>query len=590
MTRAEQQRAAEQFAALMKRVRAVSAGASRQAIREVDAALAEAATRFAKVAAGTGTMTTADATRLLGTLTKSLKAVETTWVAATKKAQTTIFTAIVNQHKAVNFSVAKVTSLDATGVALRLDTVPAATRQLMAAARKGQTIDSIIKGHVGDAEDSIATFVKGATGKMPSAQAVAGIRRLLGGELPVDLGGMSKTDARVGASLPWKTERVITTESFEGYRQGNAQATTHAVVEMVAKWTTAKDHIVCPECIALSKADVGFGPGWYPPDRWPKAPHPNCRCYQGEIRVLGPAPDAVLAADPNVANPGQYAKRKALIERRRLAGLDAKGNPLPGVTPVTPPAPVVVLPPVVLPAPVAEPLPFIAPPVQQSTFAVPQVNIPIKVVKATGADKAVSDAAVAAVKQGLDELPATLKFKLNNAGLKVQVGRSGGNVNGLYKTAQREVFIKAVPRAEGGLKSTFIHEMGHATDFLVANNNEPGDFAWTWSTSRKGRTAFIQVNADLNRGSLHDAVTRLVQANAPANEIKRFRYLEYLKRCGYTRAQSSFEMEITADSFAALHGTTKIRGMWTPEEFRAMFPEIVSAFKDQLKTKGITLG
>jgi ABC-type transporter Mla MlaB component len=286
VTREEQRVAARQFAALMQRVRAASARASRGAIRKVDAALAEASVRFAKAAAGTQVMTKADAARLLTALERALADVETAWIAATKDAQAEILSAIVREHKAVNFSVAKVARVDAGGIALRLSTVPVETKALMKQLRKGSTIDAMIKDNMSTAEQAMADYIRSAVGEMPSAGAVRGIRRLLAGQLPVDLGGMTKADVKAGASIPWRAERVIITESFEGYRQGNALALTKAVVQMVAKWQTAGDNVVCPVCLGIARHDSGHGPGWYRPDQWPRNPHPHCRCGQGEIRIL----------------------------------------------------------------------------------------------------------------------------------------------------------------------------------------------------------------------------------------------------------------------------------------------------------------
>lgn len=286
MTHHEQQEAARQFTALMKRVRAASARASKAGIRKVDAALADAAARFASSAAGTSVLTSSDASRLLKTLAKALAEVETAWVTAAHVAQDTILDTIVSEHKVVNFRVASVVQVGKGGVAVRLNTVPSVTKKLMNKVRKGQTIDGLVADHMSDAEAAMASYIESAVGEMPSVNAVRGIRRLLGGDLPFDLGGMTKQELRVGASIPWKAERVIVTESFEGYRQGNADALSKGVVIMVAHWETAGDTIVCPVCLKISKTDVGHGKGWYPATTWPKNPHPHCRCGQGEIRVL----------------------------------------------------------------------------------------------------------------------------------------------------------------------------------------------------------------------------------------------------------------------------------------------------------------
>lgn len=285
MTNAERRAAERAYNAVLARVRRLAAGRSRSAIASVDKALREIGRRLK--ATGSGELTTREAASMIARISEALDTFEAHWALETRAATSAILKGIVVEHRKVNIEVARVLGLKDGGVALRIGRVPIQTERLLRAMRKGRTVRSVTSGHVEEVNRAMAEYLRNAVGKMPSDDAMRGIQRLLRGELPVDLGGMRKADVRIGASLPAKTERLIVTESFEGYRQAQAKALAGGVARMVAKWETAGDDVVCPICTAILNDDVGYGPGWYPPDEWPANPHPWCRCGQGEIKVLG---------------------------------------------------------------------------------------------------------------------------------------------------------------------------------------------------------------------------------------------------------------------------------------------------------------
>jgi hypothetical protein len=65
--------------------------------------------------------------------------------------------------------------------------------------------------------------------------------------------------------------------------------------------------VVVHNCDVLAESDFyGYGPGMYPPDKWPLAPHPFCACSQaGPVLFRPPSewgtpkpPSRALQADP----------------------------------------------------------------------------------------------------------------------------------------------------------------------------------------------------------------------------------------------------------------------------------------------------
>jgi hypothetical protein len=284
MTNAERREAERLYNALLVRVRRSSAGQSRAAVRAMNLLLDRVRRGLAE--GSREELTRAGAARIMARVSKLLEQFEIDWAVTTRGVTRNILRGIVTEHRKVASIVADVVGVRQGGIAARIGTVPAKTERILRMTRKGKSIRTITKGHVEAINEGIAGYLERATGTMPSANAMRGIQRLLRGELPIDLGQSSKESLRMAASLPSKAERLIVTESFESYRQGQAIALGAGPVRMVAYWETADDEIVCPICIGIQNKDVGFGKGWYPPDQWPANPHPWCRCGQGEIRIV----------------------------------------------------------------------------------------------------------------------------------------------------------------------------------------------------------------------------------------------------------------------------------------------------------------
>jgi hypothetical protein len=288
VTRAERKAAEASYRALLVRVRRLAASASRGAIRDIDRVTAEVIAGLNRIATSGEVLSAGKANEMIRKLRAGLDKIERAWLDTATAAPKQIVTGIVNQYRTVHFRVAAIAETKTGGIAVRLSTVPTKTGAAVQRALRGRgvTPGTLIRSHVRDIDRAFAAYIESATGVMPSARALEGMKRLLRGDLPFDLGGVTKAEARVAASLPWKIERLISTESFETYRQGQKEAQRAAPVRMVAKWELSERHEVPDECDKIANDDVGFGKGWYPPEEWPEAPHPNCQCGQGDIRFI----------------------------------------------------------------------------------------------------------------------------------------------------------------------------------------------------------------------------------------------------------------------------------------------------------------
>lgn len=78
-------------------------------------------------------------------------------------------------------------------------------------------------------------------------------------------------------------------------------------LEVADDHTYVANGVVVHNCDLLAETDAyGYGPGMYPPDKWPVAPHPHCACSAGEVIMRPPSewaqpkgPSRPLDIDPS---------------------------------------------------------------------------------------------------------------------------------------------------------------------------------------------------------------------------------------------------------------------------------------------------
>ena len=113
--------------------------------------------------------------------------------------------------------------------------------------------------------------------------------------------GIDETEVSAVRGLLYDARRILVTEGNGAHREANAAAMSESPVVIAAKWQLSGRHFRADACDVLAQTDAyGFGPGWYPPDRWPVHPHPHCGCYAGRTRFRRPAEWAA----PKPASPG----------------------------------------------------------------------------------------------------------------------------------------------------------------------------------------------------------------------------------------------------------------------------------------------
>lgn len=92
------------------------------------------------------------------------------------------------------------------------------------------------------------------------------------------------------SQLGYDARRIARSEVLNALREGDAQGMILSPVVSGARWQVSGRHHVVDECDVLAETDFhGLGPGVYPAELWPTAPHPHCGCYAGTPAMRRPS-------------------------------------------------------------------------------------------------------------------------------------------------------------------------------------------------------------------------------------------------------------------------------------------------------------
>lgn len=279
---------------MLRHLRRRAGKISQAEIRKYEAAIRALARQL--TARGTTPITKARAQSLGRAMDHILTEVDAVLQQVAARSIKTISTEITTQYQTVHARLYHAQGLPSGGVVQRFEVVPQRTlKRLATLGGRRFSLPRVVTKNVDMARTSVETYIRAATGKVPDEVAVRSILRLLDGKLPVDLPGLGLKETQLtGAKgLLHRGRRILATESFNTMREATAEGSARSPIIIVGHWGLSDGHADLPsspdECDDIATADVGYGPGWYLPEHWPKAPHPHCACPQDDTRVLDPS-------------------------------------------------------------------------------------------------------------------------------------------------------------------------------------------------------------------------------------------------------------------------------------------------------------
>lgn len=287
-----------------------------------------------------GTFSRKRAARLRNEILEMLDGLNLQVAQAVGQAQGVTVAQVTNLHAAALQALDDAYAQGALGMARRMTGVaPASLAQLLQRQGTARTFRTLYKRHLREAvpivdraiERAVLTGESSRTLTNRLARVMLGHEELLGDanreirKITVDeLRELGLDPARVGGlkSLYYDAKRIGVSEVNNALRETNRLALIESPVIEAVKWVTSGRHQVRDRCDDLAEDDQhGHGPGMYPPEEWPLAPHPFCACYQG-----GPM---------KFVSPSKWAER-----------MGEGPSPLgPDVTPPTGPSPIPTMPP-----------------------------------------------------------------------------------------------------------------------------------------------------------------------------------------------------------------------------------------------------
>lgn len=230
---------------------------------------------------------------LRGQLRGLIRELEKTAATATAKSVSTTVRDIVEIHRKVAASlVAKHAPELADAVAARFHSIN--VRALAAVGSRTQnaaTFQTLLRRHMSETAPDVDRLIQSAVARsVPARKLAKDVQKILSGNHP-DLSdyGMRKTDLAGMRTVEYDAMRIARTETNNAMREANRLALAQSPIVAAARWQLSGNHDKEDECDDLAKADNGFGPGFWPLNDWPVAPHPHCGCYPGEVYFRPPS-------------------------------------------------------------------------------------------------------------------------------------------------------------------------------------------------------------------------------------------------------------------------------------------------------------
>lgn len=292
---------------------------NRQGVERLYAAFAEALSRISSEA-GTQALTAERAAGLRQDIEQILRALQKEMARSTETSVRDVLLDVVQLHREVNRELIRrygAGTAAAASVAGRFDRVPVRALQAMVARSRGAaTFRTLYNRKITALAPQLDTFLDAAVTRGVSAgRAAKDLAQLMvraggtgtnvadsrafaraldavdvgdlhrgAGTIDFDAYGLTDNDVSELRKLLYDARRIQVSETNNALREGNAASMRESPIVAAAAWQLSGRHPEPDVCDVLAETDAfGYGPGFYPPDRWPLAPHPHCGCTAGRV-------------------------------------------------------------------------------------------------------------------------------------------------------------------------------------------------------------------------------------------------------------------------------------------------------------------
>lgn len=274
----------DEYIRTVLRARARGHVLSRNAVQQVRASLHKALRDLPTGSSRPLTREVADAMRTR--IRTVLRGLEETTAAGTTRAVRVTITDIVKMHAGANAKLFAANGLETGAITARFGNL--ATRALSAIgsrSRNAATFRTLINRHMQDAAPALDQILTAGVARGVTARKLADdVASLLRGNHPsLREYGLRVDDLSGLRTVESDAMRIALSETNNAMREANAMAMRASPVVKAAQWVLSGNHSQECGCEDIAEEDVGFGPGYYAPEDWPVAPHPNCACYAGDV-------------------------------------------------------------------------------------------------------------------------------------------------------------------------------------------------------------------------------------------------------------------------------------------------------------------
>lgn len=257
----------------------------RDAIAKINLSLRESLTRLDLDS--DNPLTQLRAQRLRGQILAMIQRLEEVTIGATRNSVRLTVKEIVGIHQRANARLLEQYLGSSADLTARFDNISVRVLNAIGSrARNAATFQTIVRRHMQEAVPEVDRLLMSSISQGVSSRKLAkDLEAVMKGDFPsLQDYGMRKGELAGLRTISYDARMIAISETNNAMRESNVIALQQSPVVIGATWQLSGAHGAEDECDDLARAnDYGLGPGVYPMNEFPVAPHPHCGCYQGDV-------------------------------------------------------------------------------------------------------------------------------------------------------------------------------------------------------------------------------------------------------------------------------------------------------------------